>query len=500
MGASGAALLTDADEALPGAPGRYARHRPEQTLLYQVITQHYPAFLARLTAEGRTLPRYVQGEFEAYLKCGLLEHGFMRVRCTDCHREKFVAFSCKRRGFCPSCGARRMVESAALLVNEVLPAVPMRQWVLSVPFPLRFLFASDPASMSECLGIVFRAMAAFQIKKARLTHRQAQCGAITLIQRFGSALNLNIHYHMLVPDGVYLTEIDPPYFRNVPAPTAAELQTLVQTISERIGRRLERTGKLVRDEQSSYLALESEGEDALKDLHGNSIQYRIAVGPHKGRQAFKLQSLPPLSGDRAGESLAKAAGFSLHAGVAAQAHQRNKLERVARYITRPPVAIERLSLTPQGNIKYSLKTPYRDGTTHVIFEPLDFIARLASLVPSARVNLTRYHGVFAPHARLRAQIVPSARGDQKKTGQGAEGAQASTPRHVAMTWAQRLKRVFLIDVSVCEHCGGAVKIIACIEDQLTIRKILEHVACATSPPGQLPPARGPPDGSADLFG
>jgi hypothetical protein len=237
---------------------------------------------------------------------------------------------------------------------------------------------------------------------------------------------------MLVPDGVYLTEIDPPYFRKVPAPTAAELQALVQTISERIGRHLERTGKLVRDEESAYLALDSEeeGEDALKDLQGHSIRYRIAVGPHKGRQAFKLQSLPPLTGDRAGEALAKAAGFSLHAGVAAEAHQRNKLERVARYITRPPVAIERLSLTPQGSIRYSLKTPYRDGTTHVIFEPLDFIARLASLVPPPRVNLTRYHGIFSAHHRLRAQIVPSARGVQKKKGQGGEGAQAPTPREI----------------------------------------------------------------------
>jgi hypothetical protein len=77
----------------------------------------------------------------------------------------------------------------------------MRQWVLSVPFPLRFLFASDPASMSESLGIVYRVIAAFQIRKVRLTQKEAQCGAITLIQRFGSALNLNIHYHMLVPDG-----------------------------------------------------------------------------------------------------------------------------------------------------------------------------------------------------------------------------------------------------------------------------------------------------------
>jgi ribosomal protein S27E len=103
---TGAALALGDDDPGPLDPGHYQRHEPEKTLLYQIIAEHYPAFLERLTAEGRSLPRFVQSEFEAYLKCGLLEHGFMRVRCTECHREKFVAFSCKRRGFCPSCGAR----------------------------------------------------------------------------------------------------------------------------------------------------------------------------------------------------------------------------------------------------------------------------------------------------------------------------------------------------------------------------------------------------------
>ena len=94
-------------------------------------------------------------------------------------------------------------------------------------------------------------------------------------------------------------------------------------------------------------------------------------------------------------SVAKAAGFSLHAGVASEAQEREKLERLCRYITRPAVSTERLSLTNQGNIRYRLKTPYRDGTTDVVFDPLDFMARLAALVPTPRVNLTRYHGVNA---------------------------------------------------------------------------------------------------------
>jgi len=137
-------------------------------------------------------------------------------------------------------------------------------------------------------------------------------------------------------------------------------------------------------------------DDALAELQGHSITYRIALGPHKGRKAFMLQSLPRCGEPSGSERVAQAAGFSLHAGVAAEADQRGKLERLCRYIARPAVAIERLSLTAQGHIRYALKTPYQDGTTHVIFEPLDFLARLAALVPSPGVNLTRYHGVFAP--------------------------------------------------------------------------------------------------------
>lgn len=141
-----------------GAP-LYVRHRPERTLLYQLVDEYYPAFKERLTAQGTAPPGYVEQEFEDYLKCGRLGHGFLRVRCDTCHTERLVAFSCKRRGFCPSCGVRRMAESAALLVDEVFPAQPVRQWVLNVPYPLRYLFASRPEVTGRVLGIVYRCIA-----------------------------------------------------------------------------------------------------------------------------------------------------------------------------------------------------------------------------------------------------------------------------------------------------------------------------------------------------
>ena len=149
-------------------------------------------------------------------------------------------------------------------------------------------------------------------------------------------------------------------------------------------------------------------------------------------------------------------------------------------IARPAVSNERIELTECGHVGYTLKTPYRDGTTHVYFNPLDFIARLAALVPKPRVNLTRFHGVFAPNSKLRSQVTLSGRGKRP-----AHAPQTATERHQAMTWAQRLKRVFQIDLSQCA-CGGKLKILASIEDPATIHRILEHLDRKARGPPQPP--------------
>jgi hypothetical protein len=216
----------------------------------------------------------------------------------------------------------------------------------------------------------------------------------------------------------------------------------------------------------------------------------------------------------------------VHAGVAASAHERDKVERLCRYVSRPPVAEPRLSLTSNGDIRYRLKTPYRDGTTHVIFQPLDFIARLAALVLRPRVNLIRYYGVFAPNSRFRARVTPAGRGKGSAAAGGAptvaanDNEDGATPAQ-RMTWAQRLRRVFrmpqgtfswccapihLVDVETCPKCGGAMKImpkalaalagqaLACIDEEEVIEKILAHVDAKVLQPeaAMLPPSRAPP--------
>jgi hypothetical protein len=165
-------------------------------------------------------------------------------------------------------------------------------------------------------------------------------------------------------------------------------------VSQRVGRCLERQGLLEQDTESAWLDLDpAEDTDAMPQILGSSISYRIAIGPQQGRKAFMIRTIRPIDSPDPGlERVGKANGFSLHAGVCCEGHQKNKRERLCRYIARPAIAIPRLSLSSTGKVVYTLKTPYRDGTTQVAFDPVDFIARLAALVPKPRVNLTRYHG------------------------------------------------------------------------------------------------------------
>jgi ribosomal protein S27E len=388
-----------APSPITAAPA-YHRHRPEQSALYATVAEHYPRFVEAIEQSGGNLPKFVRQEFEDYLKCGLLEHGFLRVKCDGCRHEHLVAFSCKRRGFCPSCGARRMVESAAHLVDHVFPEVAVRQWVLTFPFPLRFLLAAQPEALTQVLAVVQRGISTFVIQHAGLTVSSgARTGAVTLIQRFGSALNLNPHLHMLFLDGAYAFRGNRAVFHRARRPTGDELNRLLDRLSHRIVRVLECRGLLIADPEHPYLDLEP--GSSLDHLQTASVAYRIAIGPHAGRKALTLYSVPPIEEGPNNPLTARRAGFSMHAATVCEAHQRSRLERLCRYIARPPIATQRLSVDGRGRVVYRYKQPFRDGSTHVVLEPLDFIARLAALVPRPRLNLTRFHGAVPSTATNR---------------------------------------------------------------------------------------------------
>jgi hypothetical protein len=208
---------------MPLSAADYRPRDAEHAVLYRVIAKHLDALLetAGRHADGASLPGFVEQEFRDFLTCGVLAHGFARLRCADCALERLVPFSCKGRGFCPSCGGRRMTECAARLVDEVLPRVPVRQWVPSLPYRLRYLLAWDHGLARAVLGVAVRVLLSFQRHRARRYGiRDGRSGCVTAIQRFGGGLNLNIHFHTLLFDGVFYApgEGDTLEFRPLPPP------------------------------------------------------------------------------------------------------------------------------------------------------------------------------------------------------------------------------------------------------------------------------------------
>jgi hypothetical protein len=190
-------------DGLGRARSTYVRRRPEDTVLHQVVREHLETFLAeaRLRSGGEGLPGFVERELREFLTCGVLAEGFARFRCSDCQREILVAFSCKGRGFCRACCGRpalrrppadvRMAELAAHLVDGVLGGLPVRQWVLTLPYRLRYALAWDHRLCRAVLAVFIRAVLGFQRRRAeRCGIRGGAGGAVTAIQRFGSALNV----------------------------------------------------------------------------------------------------------------------------------------------------------------------------------------------------------------------------------------------------------------------------------------------------------------------
>ena len=352
-------------------------------------------------------------------------------------------------------------------------------------FRLISVLEYTPDTLSRCLAVIIRAIETDLIHRAGLTRAGgAQTGIVTLIQRFGSALNLNIHLHMIALDGVYtFGKSGKAKFHRVKAPNQTELRTLLNRVIQRVVRRLEKEGLLIPDPEQPWLNLDF--HEPIDSLNAASIRYRIAIGPHSGSRTLTLHDPSFIRTDKPAKALtADRDGFSLNAAVSCQPYQRDRLERLCRYITRPAICLERLTTRADGRIQYELKNPFRNGTTHILFSPLDFLSKLAALVPRPRHNLVRYHGVFAPNSKLRKLIVPKStkrvRGkEDRRTHNSVE--EAANELIAPLSWAQRLKRVFNIDIALCPLCGGTMRVIADITDPDIIQKILDHIAAQPPP-------------------
>ena len=491
---------------MQGAAFEYVPRNPEASVLYGVVAGELETFLARQEACDRQIPKFVEDEFRSFLECGILAQGFLRLRCQSCGHDRLVPFSCRRRGWCPSCGGRRMAETAAHLVDHVFPKVPVRQWVLSIPFALRYRLAYDSRLMSKVLNVFIRTVFAELRRRAHelLGLKSSQCGAVTFVQRFNDALNLALHFHSLVIEGVYAADDNgKPEFHELPPPEDGDVARVATLVAKRVESLMKRRGLGPDDDPDAADAL-SRDHPGLAAIYSASVRSRIASGPNAGNRVATLgdqidgDSLDSLQSPRC----ATVSGFSVHANVSIAARDRLRLERLARYAARPAVSSERLSELPDGRLLYRLKRRWRNGTTEVVFERSDFIAKLAALVPAPRAHLATYHGILGPAAKWRPLIVPKPdvqfgaclhvhappESAQHNSAQADTTKSEPSPRRENYSWSSLLRRVFDIDVSVCERCGGPVRIIAAIQEPETAGKILNRLALPSKPP-PITPAR-----------
>ncbi len=476
----------------------YTPRDPTKTLLYKTVAENIETFFAQADADpyAKGWPEYVKKEFYDFLRCGVLAYGFNRLHCSDCKKDLLVGFSCKNRGFCPSCAGRRMVEAAAHLTDYVLPHENIRQWVATLPHPLRYWCAGSKLLTTKVHKIIANTVSQFLVSQAvALGHprNKLHAGSATFIQRFGSSLNLNLHFHMLFVEGVWLeTENKKPKFIKLEPPTDDQILLVVTRISRRIIRMLRKEGYL----DTNTIEVISTNHDPLfeeEPEHARSIaasiKHMIAFGPRAGQKVRTLKATAfGCEGQKAElvkQRCAKIHGFSLHADVRIKANRRDKLEKLVRYTARGAFSHKRLTQDKHGDLLYELKTSWSDGTTHIRLSPMELMEKLAALIPLPRFNLFRYSGVLAPNSKLRKHVIPNPEVSAPESMASEDESELPAAKY---SWSQLMKRSFGIDMNKCPSCKSAnFKVVAVIEDPEVIQRILNHVGLeARAPPLSAP--------------
>jgi hypothetical protein len=306
-----------------------------------------------------------------------------------------------------------------------------------------------------------------------------------------------VHFHSLVLDGVYVRQADGALrFCPLPSPTAEDVAAVARSTHARLVRVCARHGRDLSDLDEAPDEL-GQDQPALAACYGASAGDRQLLGAEPGQRTRKLVH-PVRELASPDEALADVGGVNVHAGPAIDGRDRRRLERLCRYIARPPLAQERLELAPDNHrLIVRFKRAWRDGTHAVILEPLDFIARLVALIPPPRFHMLRYHGVLAAHAKHRHEVVPGRAPEPAKpiqlrllsevdAGDGLELETRKPPsRH---PWAWLLARVFAVDIMACPKCEGrmALKKIANTAEDIAV--VLAQVGLGPRPPPRPHPA------------
>ncbi len=258
---------------------QYKPRKSEETPLFEIVETNFESFVK----SHQDLPEYVVKEFEAFLKCGIIRYGFARFQCGSCDAFKIVPFSCKKRGFCPSCAGRRMNEGSMRL-GENLPDVPYRQWVLTLPIALRYWLAKSNTLLAKIHGLFISEVTKYYLSVARDVHglKNSKTGSITAIQRFSSNLKLNIHFHSIFVEGVYKEEENGVLsFHKIRPPSDDEIAFVLTNVTNKIVALLRKLGFLKEN-------VDDDSDIDFDKMKKSSAQDLVAFGDNEGLKVARI--------------------------------------------------------------------------------------------------------------------------------------------------------------------------------------------------------------------
>jgi len=424
-------------------PARYRARDPRATPLYRLFDGYFNE--VRGQWEERFERRcgfwrgFVDEQVLRYLDCGLFENGFARVRCPDCAEEYLLAFSCKTRELCPSCAAKRSAATAALLAEEVFEKVGHAQWVFVMPKMLRPYFLHH----RELLGGLARAAweTVLELMSEAIGEEAIRPGMVAVVQTAGDLGNWHPHVHALVSRGGWTQD-------------------------------------------GEWIPM------AFVDEHSAELLFRHKV-------IRFLQGVGLLAEDRTELLLSwRHTGFSVHNRVRVEPEDRPAVERLARYIMRPPISLERMSWDGVGEVRYRRKRGHESSGLNEreveAFDPREFLARVIMHIPEPRRHLVRYYGWYSNVSRGKRRKAEAADGEVGAMGVAPDSraaqVEARDARALRRSWAQLIKRIYEVDPMVCPSCGSEMKVISFITEHDVIDAILRHLGRK-----ERREARGPPN-------
>ena len=421
----------------------YARRAPEETILYRTI-YHYRQDLEYqwedvFQSNYGTLRREVLQAFDAYLNCGILAHGCARAYCDNCKHSALIAFSCKRRGLCPSCDTKRGLIFAEHLDQNILLALPHRHLVFTLPKRLRIYFKFNRQLCKYLYTAAWGAWSNYLsqlLPHLPLAHMpQAKPGAIMALHTAGDLLHFHPHIHALALDGV-----------------------------------IDSNGLFTRLPQCDLALIQAEFEN----------------------QIFNALLKEELITDETVNTMRSwdHSGFSVYSAEPIEATDHDARLFVARYLKKSPIALDRLSIDESApEPKIVCKRKLDDSEETRSFSPLEFLAELSTHIPNSWEQTTRFYGVYAARTRPlleKADLMLQAGTEipQEPPEPSPELIESTPSTPVSKYWAHWIKKVYEVDPLQCPKCGSNMRIVALIHDPKEIKKLTTHLG--------IPQYRAPP--------